>query len=161
MRLAYEQLNGRAGHEAGRALLARLFLEETGREMPAISCTLAGKPYFTENVLHFSISHTKNHVFCTLSGQNIGIDAEEMTRPVNLKILDTLYSPVEKARCLASPDPKAAALRLWVLKESYAKYTGRGLGDYLKRTDFDPGDPRIREIDGCFVAVFQEDDHAI
>ena len=47
-------------------------------------------------------------------------------------------------------------LRLWVLKESYAKLTGRGFGHYLKDTAFSPDDPAIQEIDGCYVALMEE-----
>ena len=49
---------------------------------------------------------------------------------------------------------RAASARLWVQKESYAKLTGRGLGNYLKETDFDPADIQI--IDGCYVAIMEE-----
>ena len=56
----------------------------------------------------------------------------------------------------AASDKQACLLQLWVLKESYAKLTGRGLGNYLKNTDFDQNDPRIQIIDGCYVAVLTE-----
>ena len=158
MRLLWERLDGRDGHTAGRELLARLYREEAGAELPEIRYTPRGKPYFPGNSLHFSISHSKNHVFCCLSRENVGIDAEEMSRPVSPALAEKLLSDAEKARYLASADRDAAMLRLWVLKECYAKLTGRGLGDYLKYTDFDPDDPRIRIIDGCFVAVLTETD---
>lgn len=158
MRLLWERLDGRDGHAAGRELLARLYREETGAELPEIRCTPRGKPYFPGNSLHFSISHSQNHVFCCLSRVNVGMDAEEMSRPVNPALAEKFLSDTEKARYRASAHRDAAMLRLWVLKESYAKLTGRGLGDYLKHTDFDPEDPRIRIIDGCFVAVMTEAD---
>jgi len=59
-------------------------------------------------------------------------------------------------------DRNQAFLRLWVLKEAYAKLTGRGLGSYLKETNFSPTDTRITEIGGCFVAVLtgKDEPHA-
>ena len=45
-------------------------------------------------------------------------------------------------------------LKFWVLKEAYAKLTGRGLGNYLGQTDFDPETAQI--IDGGYVAVLEE-----
>ena len=45
-----------------------------------------------------------------------------------------------------------------LLKEADAKLTGRGMGNWLKATDFDPFDPRIQEINGCYVAVLEEND---
>ena len=106
--------------------------------------------------LHFSISHTKNHVFCALSDRPVGLDAEEMDRDVNLRLAEKILSQAETVRWEASPDKRAALLRLWVLKEAAAKLSGEGLKGYPNHTDFDPEDPRIMELDGCFVAVFTE-----
>ena len=153
MEILWARLNGRSGHEAGRELLAKV----CGGTLPTIAYTDRGKPYFPGKALHFSISHTKNHAFCAVSHKNIGIDAEEMDRKVNLRLADTQLSSREKTRFDAAEDKSACLLRLWVLKESYAKLTGRGLGAYLKETDFDPNDPRIQTIDGCFVAVLTEE----
>ncbi len=160
MRLGYEKLNGRSGHKTGLALLEKLYTAETGKALPEILRTEQGKPYFPKNDLFFSISHTKNHIFCVLNHQNVGIDAEELGRPVKEKLAKKVLSSSEMEKYLAYPDQNAALLRLWVLKEAYAKLTGRGLGEYLYHTDFDPADPRIQEIDGCVVALLTEDDHA-
>ena len=157
MRIAWERLEGRDGHIVGRELLARLYREETGCGLPEILYSAHGKPYFPENDLFFSISHTKKHVFCCLSRKNIGIDAEETDRAVSPALAEKMLSDTEKQRYYAAPDRSAAMLRLWVLKESYAKLTGRGIGNYLKNTDFDPEDPRIREIDGCYVAIMEKE----
>lgn len=149
MRIAFERLDGRSGHVVGRELLARL----CGEPMPEIAVTEFGKPYFPHSPLHFSITHTKKHAFCCISDQNIGIDAEEMDRYVSPALANHILSESEKRRYDAYQDKKAALLRLWVLKEAYAKLLGKGLGDYLYRTDFDPDDPRILIIDGCYVAI--------
>ena len=154
--LAWEPLEGRGGHEAGRALLARLYREAAGTDCPAIALTDRGKPYFDGSPLHFSISHTKAHVFCALWDRPLGIDAEEMDREIRLGLADRILSPGERARFDAAPDKRQALLRLWVLKEAVAKYTGEGLRGFPNQTDFDPNDPRVREIDGCYVAVITE-----
>lgn len=156
MRIAYRRLEGRDGHEAGRELLAELYRQETGQALPEIRVTERGKPFFPEGGRFFSVSHTKNHVFCCLSRKNVGIDAEETDRQVRPGLAERILSQAEAARYQASPEPREALLRLWVLKEAYAKLTGRGLGEYLRRTDFDPDDPRVTQIDGCYVAVLEE-----
>ena len=144
--MLWARLEGRDGHTVGRALLAELV-----GELPPILITDRGKPYFEDGSVHFSIAHTSDHAFCCVSDRNIGIDAEEMTRPVH-PALTKMCSPAELARCRCDRD----LLRLWVLKESWAKLTGRGVGNYLKETDFSPDDPRITQIDGCFVAIMEE-----
>ncbi len=156
-RIFWERLEGRSGHAAGRALLRREYEACTGRPMPEVQITERGKPYFSDGSLHFSISHTKNHVFLALSPENIAIDAEEADRRMNPRLAGKILSPGELARYRASAEPGRALLALWVLKEAAAKYTGLGLTGYPNHTDFSPEDPRVREIDGCLVAVLQEE----
>ncbi len=157
MRIAFTRLNGRDGHSAGRELLRQL----CGGNIPEIAVTERGKPYFVDKKLHFSISHTREHAFCCLSERNIGLDAEEIDRKVSAALAGKILSENERRRHAAAADPNAALLRLWVMKEAYAKLTGKGLGDYLYETDFDPDDERILIIDGCFVAVIEEKENAV
>ena len=155
MKIAGEPLNGRSGHEAGRELLARMYREETGEECPEIAIADRGKPYFLNGTWHFSISHTKKHVFCALSRRPVGLDAEEMDRKVDLRLAERILSPSEKRRFDAAADQQAALLRLWVLKEAAAKLTGEGLRGFPNHTDFDSDDPRIMEMNGCYVATIE------
>ena len=157
MVLRYMELKGRSGHEAGRQLLAQLYRERTGAELPEIRIAPRGKPCFAEGSLHFSISHTRHFVFCALSEKNIGIDAEEADRKINLALAEKILSPKEKARFAAAADKSAALLKLWVLKEAAGKLTGEGINGYPNHTDFSPDDPRIQNIAGCYVAVIEED----
>lgn len=157
MVLKWEKLNGRSGHDAAWQLLTALYRQETGGVMPDTQKTAQGKPFFPDHNYHFSIAHTREHAFCCLSRNNVGIDAEDMDRQIDLRLAERILSPAEKARFDAAPDPRAALLRLWVLKEATAKLTGRGWGSYLYETDLDPEDPRIQIIDGCYVAVLTEE----
>ena len=156
LKIRGEALNGRSGHDAGRELLKRMYREETGMDCPEIAVADRGKPYFVDGSLHFSISHTKARVFCALADQPVGLDAEEKDRKVDLRLAEKILSEPEKCRFEAAADQRAALLRLWVLKEAAAKLTGEGLRGYPNRTDFDPNDTRITEIDGCYVAVLTE-----
>lgn len=156
MILRYAQLNGQNGHDVGRQLLAQMYEEFTGQKMPPIATEERGKPYFLDSPLHFSISHTKRHVFCVLSDRPIGIDAEETDRQVDLRLAEKILSPAEKIRYDAAPDKSAALLKLWVLKEADGKRTGQGINGYPDHTDFDPFDPRIQTIAGCYVAIIEE-----
>ena len=161
--LASAPLNGRSGHEAGRVLLQQLYREETGLDCPDIQVSPRGKPFFAESNLYFSISHTPAHVFCVLSHVPVGIDAEEIGRPVNLMLASKILSPSEKKRFSASSDKRAALLRMWVLKEAAVKCTGEGLRGYPNHTNFSPDDPRVFERDGCYVAIITEggENHAV
>ena len=83
------------------------------------------------------------------------LDAEEKGRAVSPVMMEKFTSDSEKSRL--GDDSQDAFLRLWILKEADAKLTGRGMGNWLKDTDFDPFDPRIQEINGCYVAVLEEE----
>jgi len=149
-------LHGRSGHEAGRELLARLYREETGAELPEILIEPKGKPYFADSHYYFSISHTKNHAFCALSEKNVGLDAEELTRKVHFALAEKVFSPSERAQYEAATDKIRAFLTFWVLKEAEAKLTGEGLRIYPNHTNFSLDDPRVTELHGCLVAVMEE-----
>ena len=150
------ELEGRSGHEAGRALLQTLWEEHVGGCLPEIAVTDRGKPYFLESPWHFSISHTKRRVFCVLSRQNVGIDAEETDRDINPRLAEKILSSGENAQFDAAEDKRAALLKFWVLKEAAAKLSGEGLKGYPNHTDFSLEDPRVFETNGCFVAILKE-----
>ena len=152
MKLLYKQLNGRDGHTAGRELLEELW----GKPLPEIAHTQLGKPYFVESSMHFSISHTPKHVFCVLSDKPVGIDAEEQDRNIRLELAEKILSPTELAQFAKAADPRAALLKFWVLKEAAGKCTGEGMQPWPNHTAFSLDDPRIQEIDGCYVAVIEE-----
>lgn len=156
MYLAYCPLNGRTGHEAGRMLLAKLYREATGTTRPPIVTLPDGKPVFETGSWHFSISHTPRHAFCALSEKNIGIDAEEADRTVNLRLAERILSPAEKAQFDAAADKQKALLTFWVLKEADAKLTGKGIRGFPNHTNFSLDDPRVTQIDGCIVAVMED-----
>ena len=119
--------------------------------------TERGKPYFADGSCHFSISHTKHHVFCILSDCLVGIDAEETDRNIDLRLAEKILSPQEKKQYDMAEDKRLALLTFWVLKEAAAKCAGEGLRGYPNQTNFSLDDPRVVLIDGCFVAVIEEE----
>ena len=153
MKLLFEKLNGQDPHQAGLALLERLW----GAPLPEIRRTERGKPYFPGQAMHFSISHTKEHIFCALSPCPIGIDAEELNREISLSLAEKILSPGEFSQFCAAADRRKALLTFWVLKEAAAKCTGEGLRIYPNHTDFSLSDPRVRELDGCLVAIIEQE----
>ena len=150
-----------SGHTEGRNLLAQMYLRHVGAPMPNILITQRGKPYFADSPWHFSISHSKGHVFCALSQKRIGIDAEELDRKIRPELAQKILSPMERRQYDAAEDKRKALLTFWVLKEAQAKCTGEGLKGYPNQTEFLLTDPRVRQLQDCLVAVVEEDDHVI
>ncbi len=155
MYLESRACTARTGHEAGRALLEDMYRSAVGLKLPEIKLQDRGKPYFADGGWHFSVSHTKCRVFCALSRTPVGIDAEPLDRQIDLRLADKILSPKEKAQFDAAPDKRLALLTFWVLKEAWAKYTGRGLQGYPNDSEFSLADPRVKCIDGCLVAIIE------
>ncbi|MBR3972526.1 MAG: 4'-phosphopantetheinyl transferase superfamily protein [Oscillospiraceae bacterium] len=160
MMLTWQRLEGHSGQDVGRELLAALYREKTGKSLPPIAIGERGKPYFVDSPFHFSISHSKNHAFCALAEHPVGIDAEELDRKISPRLAEKILSPSEKLRYEAAEDKHLTLLKFWVLKEASVKLTGEGLRGYPNHTDFDPEDHRVSIIDGCLVAVLEEESHA-
>ena len=137
-------------------MLAELYRRETGEALPSIVISPRGKPFFADSPWHFSISHTRKRAFCVLDRENIAIDAEELDRRVELRLAERILSPGEKKQFEAVADKIRALLTFWVLKEAAAKLSGEGLRGFPNHTNFSLDDPRVREIDGCIVAVLRE-----
>ncbi len=145
------------GHRAGRALLEEMVVAYTGKPMPPIAVTDRGKPYFPGSGLHFSISHTRSHVFCALSDRPIGIDAEEEGRNISLPLAQKILSAPELAQFNMAADKRLALLKFWVLKEAVAKCDGTGLRGYPNHTNFSLDDPRVTTAYGCLLAVIEKE----
>ena len=150
-----EVIGQEGGHRAGRQLLQKMYEETFGKTMPEILVTERGKPYFQDSPVHFSISHTKKHVFCVLSDRPVGIDAEEMSRNIRPELAEKILSAYEKAQYEQAANRKEALLRFWVLKEAAVKCTGEGLQGYPNHTEFSLNDTRIFQMNDCIVAVIE------
>ena len=161
MFLEYKMIAPGTGHEKGRILLAQMYARFVGGALPEIARTAQGKPYFVDSPWHFSISHTKAHVFCALSKENIGIDAEEADRNIRLELAQKILSREEYRQFAQAADQRTALLTFWVLKEAQAKLTGEGIKFYPNHTNFTLDDSRVTMIDNCLVAVMQEENHAL
>lgn len=88
-----------------------------------------GKPALRESTApRFSLSHSGDRALCALSDAEIGCDLEKLRRPA-LPIVERRFHPREAAWLFSLPEREQARafFRLWTLKESYLKATGRGL----------------------------------
>lgn len=117
----YPPLSASRGSAFASSLLAYAYGDFCSAErspLPQIKRLLGGKPVFAkEPDLHFSVSHSRTHVLCALSGEPLGAD-----------ILDHRTVKPETIARLASPEELVyfTFYELWCLRESCFKLTGRG-----------------------------------
>lgn len=95
--------------------------------------------------LHFSLSHTAGLVACAVwQFGPVGVDVESLMLPRNLAVIDHLaLTATEREQLSGMPfeDRAYTRLRLWTLKEAYAK--GRGLGLALPFSSIAIDEPRV------------------
>lgn len=89
-----------------------------------------GKPFFPAFAgFHFNLSHSGTQVLCAVADTEVGCDIE-LRGEYKDKLAKRFFHPDEYAALCALPTAEAQAalfFRLWTLKESFLKATGRGL----------------------------------
>ena len=114
--------------------LQRIFSVCYGRSSVEILRTEHGKPY-VDGGPYFSVTHTKNRLYIVFSSQEIGLDAESLTRKPNYDAIMKKFSPAEQAEI----DCAETFLKHWVVKESAVKYLGGTLAIDLRKLEFTNG----------------------
>ncbi len=84
-----------------------------------------GKPYLKDSPLHISFTDCENLRIVGISALSIGIDLEKVRSIRWERILKRFIHPDETAAIHNDKD----FFSLWTAKESYVKYTGKGITD--------------------------------
>lgn len=122
------------------AALKKILIEYYGKSAPEILRTKNGKPY-VENGPFFSVTHTKNRLYIAFSEEEIGLDAESITRVPYYETIVKKFSPAEQEEILNAED----FLRHWVVKESTVKYLGGTLAQDLYKLHYAKGNLSYNE----------------
>lgn len=92
-----------------------------------------GKPELPKEYgLYFNLSHSGKYAVCAISDHNIGTDIQ-IHRGERENLAKRFFHPEELEYLKKADDRMKCFYDLWCLKESYIKYTGRGLGAGLNR----------------------------
>lgn len=114
----YPALSPSRGSALGVSLLAAAYRDALGAPLPKIVKLFSGKPVTADDPeRHFSISHSKTHVFCAVSKTPVGVDTETR-RPIRQSVVEKLTTPGERAGL--------SFFDIWVLRESLFKLKGEG-----------------------------------
>lgn len=172
-----EQIDRRHGAARTQGFAASLLLEyAVSQQFPwvvhplAISVAEGGKPYLvSEPGIHFSLSHSGGWAVCAVSDHPVGVDIEQC-EPGRRDVAARFFHP-EEVRHLNTLLPSArddAFYKLWTLKESFVKTTGRGLDLPLRSfwIDIHRMPPRLEcsEMPGAytlFLPTFDDPDYRL
>lgn len=93
-----------------------------------------GKPYFKEIPLFFSLSHSREYVFCAFSRQELGADIQFQRSGIKLeaeeRIVRRFFSESEQKtwqHCVTKKEQEQLFYKLWTRKEAYGKLNGEGI----------------------------------
>lgn len=95
----------------------KILKERYGVRAPHLETGEFGKPYLTNAPYYLSISHTKTLLAVAVSHTEIGLDVEEITRPIPKAIQNRLTKQEQNEDFFA----------VWTAKEAYIKYLGETL----------------------------------
>jgi len=114
-----------------------------------------GKPYFRDSDVYFNYSHCshcKTAVACVVAKSEVGVDIEsiERVREVSPAVIKRVCCDNELKIIKNAED----FIRIWTIKEAYAKFTGRGFAEGFKSIDTTVIRGVYSEkIEGYYVAV--------
>ncbi len=155
----WDRKSGRKSHD-----LLRKAVEDFlgGKQEPFTVCsdTEHGKPYIKELPdVHFSISHGGGFWACAVGDCEAGLDLQDVREADTERIARRFFDPSEVA-WLAEHDGAEAFFRIWAKKESYVKYTGKGLAEGLDGFSVVEGVPACQQevpfYDGCLLVLTTE-----
>ncbi len=114
----------------GAGILLQRALNDAGLEYAPLEVGEHGKPFFPAYPgFHFNLSHSGTKVLCATADRSVGCDVEKVAAE-RQTLAKRFFSAEEYAALLAQPTEEDQCIffyRLWALKESFLKATGRGL----------------------------------
>ncbi len=119
-----------------------------------------GKPYLKNeqaSSLFFSITHTQKKIFIVFSDENIGIDAESLSRKVHYSAIIKNFSSVEKEEISSTKD----FLKHWTAKECTIKWLGGSISKDLKKLSYTHQIMRYEDSDLPINIIFLEHNNTL
>ncbi len=88
-----------------------------------------GKPYLPDKPeVHFNLSHSGEYVCCAIGDEPVGVDIQKKTA-VKEKIAERFFTIADNQKLSECGEKERTDLffRMWSIKESFLKLTGKGL----------------------------------
>lgn len=132
-------------------------------EIPRFVMNEHGKPFLRDRPdIYFNISHASGRVLCAVSESPVGVDIQDI-RKISMAAGRKFLTPSELERIGQITDDEiryAELCRIWCIKESYGKFTGKGFGEGFSGFEADRlvenGQVRCTKKDEYYMSVCGE-----
>ncbi len=152
-----------AGVLLRHALCEELLLSFDEGKVFSVGYQKGGKPFLTDYPeVHFNVSHSGDYVCCAVGDKPVGIDIQRHT-PVREGIAKRFFTLQDNRQLLLCDAGQREKLffRMWSIKESYIKLTGKGIGQGLDSFEIDWKMKAVLEKDGGSAAAFFEEQNCL
>ena len=112
--------------------LLRYAMKEDGKAIFDVDFSKNGKPYLKNCPLFFNLTHSEGLVCCAVCQSEVGIDAE-MPKPCRKNVIKRVLCENE---INSMTDEENDFIKLWTIKESFLKHSGKGISAGLSNLDF-------------------------
>ncbi|MGI6715993.1 MAG: 4'-phosphopantetheinyl transferase family protein [Eubacteriales bacterium] len=129
-------LENNPNREARHAILLNAVREHLSNPDITIEYTSRGKPVLKGTNKHISVTTTEKVMVCAISDTPIGIDGEHIgrfsaeSRTDFIGIAERFFTEEEADFVREGEDTGVRFAKIWVRKEAYCKFTGKGLSDF-------------------------------
>jgi len=122
----------------------------------SFSKSIDGKPYLVGYPnFHYNITHTRNAIAIGFSDKPIGVDIERI-KEAKLEVAERFFCKSELDYIISNDKDKDRLFHeIWIKKESYVKWNGKGLS--LQLNSFDVTDASISR----YLSLFEMNDYII
>lgn len=140
-------------------LLLRYALKTTfGLLDPRMETGENGKPFLPDHPgVHFNLSHCPAGCVVGVSDAPIGVDIQNV-RPFSERLMEYCCCRNELEQIRGAAQPETEFARIWAMKESYVKMTGRGIRERMTAVDTTglSCQTEVFRHEDCFIAVTTE-----
>ena len=98
-----------------------------------------GKPYLIkEPEVCFNLSHSGEYVSCAVADTTVGVDIQKKV-PAKSKIAERFFTDADNRKLSVCGEAEREELffRMWSIRESFLKFTGKGLGQGMDSFEID------------------------
>ena len=146
----------------GAGMIINKILYENNADVNSIHYGSNGKPY-ADNIF-FNIAHSGKFAFGVSSDKEVGCDVEIIKKP-RLDVAKRFFTENEYNYIIHSENTSNAFYKLWTIKESYIKQSGKGLRTPLNSFEININKDTITVLENnkeknCYITHFEFKNHS-